>query len=83
MHIYIQIAMFVALFLIIAYGLVNPSVCDKDGMVSIFCKVRLYVCMCVYVCDKDCMVSIFCKVRLYVCMCVYVCDKDCMVSIFC
>jgi hypothetical protein len=29
-----------AVVLIIAYGLTHPSVCDKDGTVSIFCKVK-------------------------------------------
>mmetsp|Transcript_26551 Transcript_26551/g.61629 ORF Transcript_26551/g.61629 Transcript_26551/m.61629 type:complete len:592 (-) Transcript_26551:5-1780(-) len=35
-----QIAMMTALVLIITYGLIYPSVCDKDGYVSYFCKVH-------------------------------------------
>lgn len=35
-----QIAMFTALFLVIAYGLTHPSVCDADGNVAVFCNIH-------------------------------------------
>jgi amino acid permease len=36
-----QFAMTCALVLVVANGLVNPSVCDRDGATGVFCRVHV------------------------------------------